>query len=212
MNMTSAIKIFDQNAQRYDSWYIKHWYAYQSELIAIRSILPRFRYGIEIGSGTGRFAIPLGIHVGVEPSQKMSNIAKQKGLNTINATAEQLPFANESFDFALIVVSICFFDNSFLALKEAHRILTHKGYLIIGIIPSNSIIGNFYLKNKIPPFYTHAKFFTTEDILKLLANSGFVTRTLVQTLFDFPWMLTKVDPTVKGYGVGSFVVILAQKI
>ncbi len=212
MDMIDAIKVFDQNAQRYDSWYIKHWYAYQSELIAIRSILPRFRHGIEIGSGTGRFSLPLGIHVGVEPSQKMASIAIQRGLNTINAMAEHLPFSEKTFDFALIVVSICFFNDPYRALKEVHRILTYKGYLIISIIPSDSIVGNFYLKNKIPPFYTHAKFFATEDILKLLANSGFVIHTLVQTLFDFPWMLTRVDPTVKGYGVGSFVAILAQKI
>ncbi|NPA34797.1 MAG: class I SAM-dependent methyltransferase [Chlorobi bacterium] len=210
--MINAIKIFDKNAHRYDSWYIKHWYAYQSELIALRSILPKFNHGIEIGAGTGRFALPLGIHIGVEPAQAMAHIAQQRGLSTINATAENLPFPPQSFDLALIVVSICFFSEPHSALKEVYRILTPNGHLIIGVIPANSLVGNFYLTNKIPPFYTYARFFTVKDMMTMLNETGFIIKTMVQTLFDFPWMLSKEDPTLKGHTIGSFVAMHAIKI
>ncbi len=212
MNMTRAIQMFEQNAGRYDAWYIKHWYAYLSELIAIKSIMPGFKRGIEVGSGTGRFALPLGIHIGVEPAQGMASIAIRRGLRTVNARAEELPFCNESFDLALIVVSICFFADPHIALIEVNRILVSGGHLVIGIIPANSLVGNFYLRNKIPPFYTHAKFFTVKDMFQLLNQTGFTVEIIVQTLFDFPWMLTKEHPVVKGFSSGSFVAILAKKI
>ncbi len=55
---------FDQNAEHYDAWFEKHPFAYQSEVEAIRLLLPDPGKGLEIGVGSGLFAAPLGIQTG----------------------------------------------------------------------------------------------------------------------------------------------------
>ena len=46
---------------------------------------------IEIGVGTGRFAAPLGIKVGVDPSMTMLTYAAKRGVLGLQGTAEALP-------------------------------------------------------------------------------------------------------------------------
>ena len=65
-----GVEVFEKFAERYDSWFDRNPYAYKSELKAISALIPKGK-GIEIGVGTGRFAKPLGIKFGIEPSRKM---------------------------------------------------------------------------------------------------------------------------------------------
>ncbi len=63
--------IFDKRYKKYDAWYKENKFAYLSELEAIRKVLPKKGKGLEIGVGTGRFAAPLGIKFGIDPSEDM---------------------------------------------------------------------------------------------------------------------------------------------
>jgi len=94
---------FNQFAQEYDEWFDVHVYAYQSELAAIRRFIPSGGAGVEVGVGTGRFAAPFGIATGVEPSKSMARIARSRGIEVKQAKAEALPFADDTFDFVLLV-------------------------------------------------------------------------------------------------------------
>ena len=67
----AKIKVFDKNAEAYDAWFEEHEAYYQLELEAIRQLMPKIGKGVEIGVGTGRFAKPLGIEMGIEPSSAM---------------------------------------------------------------------------------------------------------------------------------------------
>jgi len=60
------IEPFDKYPFRYDEWFIRNKYAYKSELLAIKKQLPKSKNGVEIGVGSGRFAAPLGIKLGVD--------------------------------------------------------------------------------------------------------------------------------------------------
>jgi hypothetical protein len=70
----------------------KNVFAYKSELQAVRYLLPKRGTGVEIGVGTVRFAEPLGIRVGVEPSKAMREVAQKRGIEVIDGVAEALPF------------------------------------------------------------------------------------------------------------------------
>lgn len=89
-----SIRVFEQHAREYDRWFEEHVYAYESEVLAVRNLLPRSGARLEVGVGTGRFALPLGITVGVEPAHAMASIARQRGIRVYEARAEELPFAN----------------------------------------------------------------------------------------------------------------------
>ncbi len=96
--MTQAVLAFDQHAQEYDRWFDAHAPLYQSEVNALRRFIPQTGQGIEIGVGTGRFSVPLGIRLGVEPSRAMAHVAHQRGIAVCQAIGEQLPFGQHQFD------------------------------------------------------------------------------------------------------------------
>ena len=52
---------YDKHKDKYENWFTRNRFAYESELQAIKLILPQGENGMEIGVGTGRFAGPLGI-------------------------------------------------------------------------------------------------------------------------------------------------------
>ncbi len=208
----AKIEPFEKYTQRYEEWFEKHKFAYLSELNAVKKILPKFKKGLEIGVGTGRFASPLGIKYGVEPSKAMAEIARQRGINVVYGVAENLPFEDESFDLVLMITTICFVDDILKSLKEAYRVLKPNGYLIIGFIDKNSPLGEYYQKIKEKnPFYKDANFISTDKLLKDLKKVGFKDFKIVQTIFHKLDEINKIEPVKEGYGEGSFVVIRAKK-
>ena len=106
------IEPFEKHTIQYDNWFEENKYAYQSEINAIRDILPKFNNAVEIGVGSGKFALPLGIKFGVEPSTNMRKIAESKGIKVLDGVAENLPLKNESFDLSLMVTTLCFLDDA----------------------------------------------------------------------------------------------------
>jgi len=201
---------FNLRADEYDKWFEENEIIFQSELNALQEALPIEGTGIDIGTGTGRFASPLKINIGVEPSENMSSIAKQRGITIINAVAENLPFKKQSFDFALMVTTVCFLTNILQAFSEVHRILKPNGKIILGIIDKNSKLGKMYEKEKSKSkFYNNANFYSTEEITHLLVKVGFINFSYWQTLSAGREKI--VEKPKSGFGDGSFVVIKAVK-
>jgi len=204
--------VFDKYPEEYDNWYQKNYNAYISEVEAVKKVLPSGR-GLEVGVGSGRFALPLKIEYGVDISLSLLKIAKERDLKVICGDACNLPFKDESFDFALMAFTICFLKRPLLALNEANRVLKTKGYIILAFIDKGSFLGKYYLRRKHKSvFYKEAIFYSIPEIAKLLKDSGFSKFLFYQTLFDLPQNLTQPHPVVKGYGEGGFVVIRAKKI
>ena len=133
--------IFEESAQEYDDWYARNEFAYRSELAALKAFMPTEGHGLEIGVGTGRFAAPLGIKVGVEPARAMAEIARSRGIRVTRAYAEALPFADDSFDFVMLVTVLCFLSDPIQALRETMRVLKPQSRLIIGMIDPDSPLG-----------------------------------------------------------------------
>lgn len=205
-----AIDIYNQFSAEYDKWFEENDNLYQSEISALQKAIPENKKGIEIGIGTGRFAQPLHIKYGVEPSKAMADIARQRGIEVTEATAENLPIETATYDFALMVTVDCFLTDIPKAFAEAHRILKPNGTIIIGMIDKNSPIGQQYEQNKSnSKFYQYANFHSVEEITEHLKSTGFHKFQYWQTLTQ--QQNTDVEPPQTGYGKGSFVVIKAFK-
>jgi len=151
---------FERYAEKYDEWFDKNKFTYESELQAIKELLPRNQNGIEIGVGSGRFAAPLGIKLGLDPSVKMGEIAQKRGVEVVEGVAESLPFDDLQFDFVLMVTTVCFLDDIETAFKEASRVLKSGGYLIIGFIDAESLIGKLYENIKVKALSIKMQHFT----------------------------------------------------
>ena len=141
-------KPFDDYLNEYEEWFEQFKFVYESELQAVNHFIPKNKKGIEIGIGTGRFALPLKISEGIEPSKNMREFSLQKGLKVYDGVAENLPLDNDSYDFVLMVTTICFVDDIKKAFAEVKRILKPGGIFIIGLVDKNSPLGKTYEKLK----------------------------------------------------------------
>ena len=204
---------FDKYYQLYEKWFEDNMFAYLSELKAVKHFIPPGKKGIEIGSGSGRFALPLGIKIGIEPSFKMRELAVSRGMKVVDGTAENLPLMNETFDFALMVTTICFLDDIEKSFQEVDRILRPDGFFIIGFVDKNSSLGRLYSKKKgKSPFYSEATFYSTLEVIDWLKQTDFTGIEVIQTIFgNSPEEIDSLQEWKNGFGEGSFVVIKASK-
>ncbi len=204
------VEAFEKYSQEYDNWFNKNEEIYQAEIKALKNVLPKDKSGIEIGVGSARFAIPLNIKIGVEPSKKMAKLAQKRGIEVQRGIAEKLPFYKNLFDFVLMVTTICFVDDILKSFKEAYRVLKKEGFILVGFIDKNSALGKRYQskKNK-SKFYSNASFYSTEEVLYFLKKANFSDFLIKQTVFTDGGC--KIDQIKDGYGQGSFVVIKAIK-
>ncbi|MDP8241549.1 MAG: class I SAM-dependent methyltransferase [Candidatus Celaenobacter antarcticus] len=205
-------RAFDKNLSLYEEWFVLNKFVYRSELKAVEKAIPKNEQGFEIGIGSGFFAQPFDIKEGIEPSKKMREKAKERNIKALDAVAENLPYPDESWDFALMITTICFVDDIMKSFQEASRVLNKNGHLIIGFVDKDSPVGKIYLEfqNK-SIFYKEATFFGTEEVHKLLQQAGFKIEETYQTVFGKLDEITEVQKVLDGYGDGSFIVIKAKK-
>ena len=206
------MNVFETDSERYERWFEKHPGAYQSEVNAVRAALPSTGRGVEIGMGTGRFSVPFGIIDGVEPAAAMRRIAEERGLNVLDAKAEDLPFPDGTFDFALMVTTICFVADPVKACREAWRIIKPGGRLLIGLVDADSELGKRYEAHKAEsPFYRNARFFSVPELTKIMNQAGFENFRYHQTLFQTLESTETTEPVEEGFGRGGFVVISGRR-
>ncbi|MDK2977444.1 MAG: hypothetical protein PWP52_158 [Bacteroidales bacterium] len=205
-------KPFDKYINDYEKWFEENQLLFASELEAIKKVIPGNKQGIEIGVGSGLFASNLGIFEGVEPSEAMRNMAKSRKINVREGVAENLPYPDQSKDFALMVMVICFVDSVTEAFKEAYRVLTKDGCLLVAFIDKDSPIGKEYEKNKYKSdFYKEATFYSASQVIDLLKQQNFEIEKIYQTIYGDVSKITSAQKPLEGYGQGSFVVIKANK-
>ncbi|MEW6404310.1 MAG: methyltransferase domain-containing protein [Chloroflexota bacterium] len=208
----NAVSVFDEYAQEYDRWFDENQRVYQSEVDALRRFIPLMGVGIEIGVGTGRFAVPCGIKIGIDPSEPMAQIAKSRGMAVCRAVGERLPFRNDQFDFVLLVTVICFVEDPSTLLREARRVLKPGGRIIIGFIDRNSTLGQLYESRKdSDKFYRHARFYSVAEVAERARQAGFVALQFCQTIFGIPGETTETEEIRDGFGEGAFVVLSAER-
>ncbi len=206
------IEPFERFTEHYDAWFDEHHNVYLAELKAVRKHIPKNGKGVEIGVGSGRFAAPLGIKFGVEPSPRMAEIARKRGIEVVQGVAENLPYEDNTFDFALMVTTICFLDDPQKAVDEAFRILKPGGRFIVGFVDRESPIGKFYEEHRAQSkFYNVATFYSVDEVVEMMRKAGSENFRFTQTVFEPLDEVPENEPVKEGYGEGSFVVVSGEK-
>jgi SAM-dependent methyltransferase len=212
----SGVSPFDDLALEYDAWFDKEGsLVFFIEVQAFRGLLPSLpKPWLEIGVGSGRFAQALGIETGLDPSIKLIEMARRRGISAFLGRGEQGLFDEESFGTAFLIVTLCFLDSPLDVLKEAHRILIPGGKIVLGLVLKDSPWGQFYQAKKAQGhrFYKFATFYTYEETLKLLEQAGFSMEKIVSTLFQQPGKVEHVEEPKEGYFPDAgFTIIVAGK-
>ncbi|MHC1628056.1 MAG: class I SAM-dependent methyltransferase [Candidatus Nezhaarchaeales archaeon] len=145
----------------------------ENELKVSRSLRLR-GLGLEVGVGSGRFASRLNVPIGIDPSISMLKLAHKRGIKAIRAVGEKLPFRSNAFDYALLIVTLCFVDDPSEVIAEVARVVKPSGLVVSCIIPRDSVWGHYYMKlgEQGHPFYRIAKFYTIDEVEKLLVKAN----------------------------------------
>jgi len=201
---------FDAYYDRYEAWFDKHQAAYWSELLAVRAFTPWCGLGLEVGVGSGRFAAPLGIGVGLDPSPMMLSYAVRRGIAVVRGVAENMPFHTASFDYVLNVTTLCFLADVEVALAEAYRVLKPAGSFVVGFIDRTSALGRRYQEHKTENvFYRTSTFYSAAEVDGLLNDAGFAEQVWGQTLTLPLNQIFEPEPVRPGCGQGAFLVARA---
>jgi SAM-dependent methyltransferase len=207
--MNKATEVFNRLALDYDRWFEENRAVYKSEVSAVRRFLPHAGEGLEIGVGSGRFAVPCGVKIGVEPAPAMAELARERGITVYEAKAEALPFKDGTFAFCMLITVICFLADPMAALREARRVLKPGGKIIIGMLDRESPLGQVYDAEKSKDeFFREAKFYSAGEVQQWLANLSFINIEACQTVFADPDSSGQIR---EGHGEGLFVVLAALK-
>ncbi len=207
---------FDDLASEYDAWFDKEGsLLFFIEVQAFRELLPSLpRPWLEIGIGSGRFAEALGIETGIDPSEKLVEIARSRGLNASIGHGERTLFDEESFGTVFLIVTLCFLERPLEVLKEASRVMVPGGKLVLGLILKESPWGRFYQAKKAQGhrFYKFANFYSFNEVTGLISNAAFSIEKVISTLFQKPGEVQHAEGPREGYSPdGGFTIIVAGK-
>lgn len=170
-----SLTVFEEYAAEYDQWFFDHRDVYLDELKRIREAIGDIPSpALEIGVGSGRFAYPLGIPYGIEPSWALGVIAKDRGIEVIRAVGEAVPVQSSIFRMVIMITVLCFLKKPEETFREVHRILMHDGKLLVAFIEKGGIIAEGYL---IHPdkgrFLSQARFYNHDEVIRMITGTGF---------------------------------------
>jgi ubiquinone/menaquinone biosynthesis C-methylase UbiE len=227
---------FDRLAADYDSWYQTSIGARSEALekeavLGLADPLPGEK-ALDVSCGTGNYAIALagkGARVtAVDPSAAMLEIARSKAfraklpIDYRRGTAEDLPFADDSFDLLTAVLMLEFISSPGEVLSEMLRVLRPGGRLVIGVLGKYSLwAAARRLKSLFAPsIWRRATFFSARELAGLLTAAGAHSFKWKSAIYfppvDSSWLLDRFE-ALEGIGqkaflgLGAFLAVRAEK-
>ena len=125
-----AKKFYDSTAMGYDERHSNARTKYMRDIED--TIIKKYGSGraLDIGCGTGQHLKYA--NVGVDISAEMLREAKKKGHDLlVQAKAEELPFADNSFDSILCIFTVLNLCDYNKAVNEIHRVIKKNGIAIV---------------------------------------------------------------------------------
>lgn len=169
------LTVFEEYADDYDQWFVDNRDVYLDELKRVRQAIGDIPSpALEIGVGSGRFAKPLGIRYGIDPSRALGLMAKDRGIEVIRAVGEAVPIRPGIIRMVVMITVLCFLKKPEEAFREVHRILMHDGKLLVACIEKRDIIAERYLARPDKGrFLSHARFYEHDEVIRMISGTGF---------------------------------------
>ena len=231
------IKGFDEYAREYDAWFLENQNVLESEVRLVASTLRNAGNILSVGCGSGLFEkimrdrFGIVIADGVEPSVSMAAIARKRGLNVVEATAEEFDYPAGKYDTVLFNGCPSYITDLAAVVRKVYAALSPGGRIILVDVPKESTYGLMYnlakalgtwdhplLSGTYPPnpypigLVKVANWRTTAEKIHLLTEAGFRNLEYAQTLTAHPlYSDLKTEDPASGYDKGDYVAITAYK-
>lgn len=230
-------KGFDEYAATYDAWFLDNPNVLESEVRLVASTLRNAGRVLSVGCGSGLFEKIMrdefGITVtdGVEPSPAMAEIARKRGMDVTEATAEEFDYPAGEYDTILFNGSPSYITDLDTVLSKVYAALEPGGRVVLVDVPKESTYGLMYnlakalgtwdhplLEGAYPPnpypieFVNVANWRTTAEKIALLEKNGFRNIESAQTLTTHPlYSDLAAEEPVPGHDRGDYVAVTAIK-
>ncbi len=143
-------KGFDEYAATYDAWFLDNPNVLESEVRLVASTLRNAGRVLSVGCGSGLFEKIMrdefGITVtdGVEPSPAMAEIARKRGMDVTEATAEEFDYPAGEYDTILFNGSPSYITDLDTVLSKVYAALKPGGRVVLVDVPKESTYGLMY--------------------------------------------------------------------
>jgi SAM-dependent methyltransferase len=181
---------------------------------------------LEVGCGDGLLAVELerrgALVVGIDASQSMLAGARHRDaeLMLCQALAEQLPFADASYDLVVAVTILCFVEDADRTFRELSRVLRPGGRLVIGELGSWSTwaVGRRLRAWFGSALWRRGRFRTAGELKKLAGDSGLTPSDVAGAIYypRWTWAARRFAPLDRWLGprttIGAaFLALVARK-
>jgi ubiquinone/menaquinone biosynthesis C-methylase UbiE len=155
--LQAQMDYYDDVAEGYEEL---HRDEQESKLKTIREQLPfkiePFMKLLDVGCGTGISLEPWQCEkVGVDPSAKLLEKAKAKGFKVFKASAETLPFRDQSFDVVISLTALHHVDYPDDVALELYRVC--KQWLIISYLKKADVVHREHLLSALGQYFKKEK-------------------------------------------------------
>jgi ubiquinone/menaquinone biosynthesis C-methylase UbiE len=202
--------IFDKYAQHYDSWFMTPAgrKVFDLELdTLIEFIHPSQGMKLlDVGIGTGLFSLEfarMGMDVsGIDPSEEMIAITRNRGLNAKIGAGEDIPFADNVFDVVLSMSSMEFSSDPDRFVSEMVRVARPCAPIVVAVLNLYAFHG---MKRRIKgllkkTIFSKAHFYSFWELKHLLlrhASSVQVTSSVFINPKPSPFILSRAEAVEK---------------
>lgn len=143
--------------------------------------------GVDIGAGDGSFASLSGMDSIISSDRYRPTICGSNGF--VQNSAENLPFADGTFDFVTFMYALHHFESKFNAIRETNRVLKPGGFVIIKeeyprykgqsrLLRLNERIANeaIYGKTQSSEYVDKVSYFSRAELLAALGGLNFLVK------------------------------------
>jgi ubiquinone/menaquinone biosynthesis C-methylase UbiE len=131
---------------------------------------------LDIGCGTGLMTQQLAVKNevwGIDISIGLLNIAREKGLKTLLASADFLPFNSNDFDMVICIGVIPYYRNPSRIFSEICRVTGKEGVMIVTSTANSFLIHSVrFIKNLFARSSQLAYLYTAREIKEYLIQQG----------------------------------------
>lgn len=204
--------IFDKYAQHYDSWFTtpagRKIFALELDALLAFIHPSQGMKLLDVGIGTGLFSLEfakMGVDVsGIDPSEEMIAIARERGLKAKRGTGEKIPFADDLFDVVLSMSSMEFSRNPDKFVSEMVRVARPSAAIVVAVLNLYALHG---IKRRIRSLFkktvfSRAHFYNLWELKHLLlrhTSSVQVTSSIFFNPKPFQFILSRAE-TVEKFG------------
>ncbi|MDF1498783.1 MAG: class I SAM-dependent methyltransferase [Patescibacteria group bacterium] len=218
---------YNKTSNKYDRQRTKKYFSLINEL-EIDTVLPfvNNKKVLEVGCGTGLILQEINKYtfeaIGIDISDKMLDISKNKNLNVLNADVNKIPFPDEYFDVVYSFKVLAHIKNIEVALKEMARVTKPNGKLFLEFYNPYSFkrLNNIFFKPK-----NFTRYDSLRNIKKILPKDieynsyrGLRSILIFKQLLNIPvisdiiyFLEKKYSYGIMGKFGGYFIVILNKK-